>query len=309
MTRQLAEITRSRRGVSLHLTSLKPLRPGNEPEPWERAALEAFERGEREHVEFAADGNGLETYRYMAPLHVEESCLPCHAKQGYLLGQVRGGLSIGYPAGLLVASRRAFRRNALMASVVLWSLGAGLIAAVATAYHQKSLMVGRLRELTLVDELTGLNNRRGFLVLAEKQLQIAQRTSRPDLLLFVDLDGMKAINDRHGHAAGDAALRRVAGVLRAAFRSSDILSRFGGDEFALLCPDTGMDALRRILEELERRVAEANASSADPWRLEVSVGAAAFDPRRPASLDQLLHEADAAMYQAKVGKRAGRPTA
>jgi len=138
----------------------------------------------------------------VAPLPVEESCLPCHDKQGYLAGQVRGGISVTYPSDLLASSRGAFRRNVVLASIVLWLLGTGLVTAVTAAFHQKKLMVVRLGELALVDELTGLHNRRGFLMLAEKQLQVALRTGRPDLLLFIDLDGMKRINDERGHVAG-----------------------------------------------------------------------------------------------------------
>ena len=146
------------------------------------------------------------------------------------------------------------------------------------AFHQKKLMVARLRELALVDELTGLHNRRGFLVLAEKQLQIARRTGRPDLLLFIDLDGMKRINDELGHEAGDAALRRTAAVLHAAFRASDIIARFGGDEFVVLCPNTGPEAAASLLQGLEQHVGDANAGASATWRLSLSAGYAAFDP-------------------------------
>jgi len=303
MTRQIAELTRERRGIRLHLTSRTPLRPENKPAPWEDEALKAFERGEVEQVDFARGDSGHETFRYMAPLPVEESCLPCHAKQGYAVGQVRGGISVTYPSDLLASSRGAFRRNVVLASVVLWLLGAGLITAVTAAYHQKMLMVARLRELALVDELTGLHNRRGFRMLAEKQLQIAQRTGNPDLLLFIDLDRMKHINDEMGHEAGDAALRRTAAVLHAAFRTSDILARLGGDEFVVLCPNTGPETAPALLVELERHVGNANAADAAHWRLALSAGWAAFDPRQPVTLDELIRKADASMYATKQGKQ------
>jgi diguanylate cyclase (GGDEF)-like protein len=307
MTRQFAEITRRRRGIVLHLTSATPLRPGNAPAPWERAALDSFARGATEHAEFAVDADGREIHRYMAPLPVEESCLRCHAKQGYTVGQVRGGISVVTPAGLLGRSRASFRRSVLLASLVLWGLGAGLIAAVAAAYHQKTLLVARLRELALVDELTGLHNRRAFLVLAGKQLQIARRTGRTDVLLFIDLDGMKRINDEQGHEAGDAALRRTAEVLRAAFRTSDIIARFGGDEFVVLCPDTTPPAVPTLVAGLQRQVGDANAGAAVPWRLALSVGIATIDPQQSATLDEVIRSADAAMYREKRQKGTARP--
>jgi diguanylate cyclase (GGDEF)-like protein len=194
----------------------------------------------------------------------------------------------------------------LLASVVLWLLGAALIGAAAAAFHQRGRTTARLREMALIDELTGLHNRRGFLLLAEKQIQIARRTGRPDLLLFADLDGMKEINDRLGHDAGDAALRRVAAVLRDSFRTSDIVARYGGDEFLVLCPNTGPEAATAILEGLSQHIEDANAGAAVPWRLSLSVGTAAFDPGGSKTLDELIREADAAMYAAKQKKQTGR---
>ena len=222
---------------------------------------------------------------------------------------MRGGLSIVTSTASLAASRSAFRRNITLASVVLWILSAGLVAAMTMAYHQKTLMVAQLHELALVDDLTGLHNRRSFLILAEKRLQIARRTGHPDLLLFVDLDGMTRINDDTGHEAGDAALRRTASVLKSAFRASDIIARLGGDEFVVLCPDTGPEAITVLLEGLKRHVDDANAGTAAPWRLSLSVGYAAFDPLHPITLDELISKADTAMYTAKQEKRPGECSA
>lgn len=305
MTRQLAEIARARRGIEIHLTSLAPLRPGNVADPWERAALTTFEGGATETAEFTTDARGRAVFRFMAPLAVEEPCLGCHRGQGYRLGQVRGGLSISYPADHLLRSRADLRRSVLLASLALWVLGASLTAALAYSYHQKQRLIAGLRELALEDELTGLHNRRGLLVLAEKQVQIARRSGRPDLLLFMDLDDMKRINDEHGHDAGDEALRRAAGILRAAFRQSDILGRYGGDEFVALCPDTTPAAAPAILQSLERHAASADALAATPWKVTLSVGIAPFDPRRPATLEELIRAADAEMYREKERRRAG----
>lgn len=306
MTRQIAEITARRRGILIHLTSLGPLRPENAPLPWERDALAALERGAPEFATFAADADGRELLRYVAPLHVDESCVRCHARQGYRVGQLRGGIAISIPADLVGSTRQAFRRSVLLATAVLWALGAALVGSVAAAFHQRLRATARLREMALVDELTGLHNRRGFFLLAEKQLQIARRTGRPDLLLFADLDGMKEINDRLGHEAGDAALRRTAAVLRDSFRTSDIIARFGGDEFLVLCPNTAPGSAATLVEGLERHVGDANAGATVPWHLSLSVGTAAFDPDHPLTLTELVREADAAMYAAKQKRQAGR---
>lgn len=302
MTRQLAEIARRRHNIQLHLTSLNPLRPGNEPDPWERAALQAFETGAAERQSFTTDDRGERVFRYMAPLSVEEPCLECHRGQGYRVGEIRGGLSIMYHAEALERTRAASRRKALVGSLALWLFGSALIAAVAASWRQRSVMMQHLRELALEDELTGLNNRRGFLLLVEQQLQVARRTGRRGLLLFVDLDSMKAINDVHGHPAGDVALRQTADALRATFRGSDILAREGGDEFMVFCPDTGADAADAILASLAKNVAAANAADTR-WALSLSVGAAEFDPAQPVPLERLINQADERMYEQKLGKK------
>jgi diguanylate cyclase (GGDEF)-like protein len=308
MTRQLSDIVRRRHNIRLHLTSTRPLRPGNEPDSWEREALLAFEGGVQETYSFTAGEHGEPVFRYMAALAVEEPCLECHRAQGYRVGEVRGGLSITYHAAVFDKTRADFRFKVLLASLALWLFGSALVVAVATAWRQKSVMMQRLRELALADELTALNNRRGFLLLVEQQLQIARRSGHRGLLLFLDLDSMKAINDVHGHPAGDEALRRTADVLRATFRGSDILARAGGDEFMVFCPETGAEAEPAILASLEKNVAAAGAVSAAPGELSLSVGAAEFDPARPVTLERLINEADARMYERKLRKKkpAGR---
>ena len=108
MTRQIAAIAAGKRGVQFHITSLKPIRPANEPDPWERSALEAFGRGARDRIELRDQAAGR-MFRYMAPLPVKAACLKCHAQQGYKLGDIRGGISVSLPAAPIMdaASNRA----------------------------------------------------------------------------------------------------------------------------------------------------------------------------------------------------------
>ena len=178
MTRQLAEITRERRGVSLHLTSLNAAAPGKRARPWERT------RSRRSSGASAARGvphprRRARPFATWPPFR--RGLLPPlpRASRATGWGRCAAAFPSATPPELLAASRRAFRRNALATSVVLWSLAAALIAAVTRPTTRRASWSGRLRELALVDELTGLHNRRGFLVLAEKQLQIARRASGP----------------------------------------------------------------------------------------------------------------------------------
>ncbi len=160
-----------------------------------------------------------------------------------------------------------------------------------------------VQALVVRDELTGLLNRRGFLELGHRQLQLALRSGRPFALLFVDLDGMKTINDELGHKAGDSALCDAATILRGALREVDLVARLGGDEFVALVVDAGEAELPGIEARLRRHLDAFNAAAAQPFRLSISLGAAVFDPASAPSLESLLADADARMYAQKRSRR------
>ncbi|MBK6305429.1 MAG: diguanylate cyclase [Gemmatimonadetes bacterium] len=164
-----------------------------------------------------------------------------------------------------------------------------------------------LRALSLIDELTGLYNRRGFLTLAQQQLKLARRGHRELVLLFVDMDDFKEINDTFGHSEGDMALKRASDVLRHTFRDSDIIARLGGDEFVVLATDTGKTGSEIIIQRLRRELLERNDREGYPYRLSFSVGAARFDPEAPPSIEELMAAADAMLYEQKKYKRQSAP--
>jgi diguanylate cyclase (GGDEF)-like protein len=179
-------------------------------------------------------------------------------------------------------------------------LSESLMRAVRSAVRQ-SLLDRELCSLALIDDLTGLQNRRGFLALAGQQLKQGARNLQELLLFSVDVDNLKTINDSHGHQEGDTALLRVASAMRRTFRNSDILARFGGDEFCALALDASIQNEHAIIERLKENLKQANAKESR-YSLAVSLGVARFNPRRPVSLEQLMKEADQAMYQVKRGK-------
>ena len=122
----------------------------------------------------------------------------------------------------------------------------------------------RLQEISLVDELSGVYNRRGFHTLARHQVDIAKRSGRNMIICFLDLDHMKSINDVHGHGAGDDIIRAAAGVLKATFRASDIISRWGGDEFVVLLINGECEDIRVVDERIARNIDEYNDSAPHP---------------------------------------------
>ncbi|HET7541357.1 MAG TPA: diguanylate cyclase [Polyangiaceae bacterium] len=161
-----------------------------------------------------------------------------------------------------------------------------------------------IRNLSLRDELTGLYNRRGFLELARHVIQRTDRTHGSALLFFVDLNGMKQINDQLGHEQGDAALCETASVLRATFRASDVVARLGGDEFVALLPDANAEQLTLFAARLDAEILARDQQPGRRYRLSASVGGTLYDSRRPESIEALLGKADALMYEQKRARQA-----
>jgi diguanylate cyclase (GGDEF)-like protein len=155
-----------------------------------------------------------------------------------------------------------------------------------------------LSNLALTDELTSLYNRRGFHSLAERLLKLGRRSGRGMLLFFIDVDGLKRINDSFGHSEGDLALTRTAEALRKTFRGSDVFARLGGDEFAALAIEASGHSEATIIARLRRNLEAVNINESR-YLLSVSLGVVRFDPRTTISLAQLMLQADLAMYEAK----------
>lgn len=160
-----------------------------------------------------------------------------------------------------------------------------------------------IRRLSVTDDLTGLNNRRGFHLLADAALRTARAHEHTCLLAYLDVDGLKRVNDQGGHDVGDGLIADVAEVLCATMGPSDILARHGGDEFCVLVPESADDpaVLRaRIFDAFEH----FNQTGARRYRLSASIGVIAVPPSEEAPLDELLARADELMYADKRGKPA-----
>lgn len=159
-------------------------------------------------------------------------------------------------------------------------------------------------QLATTDHLTQISNRRGFELLALHVLKVCTRIQKPAAAVLFDLDHFKRINDKFGHAAGDQALRVFAAGLVAVFRESDVIARLGGDEFAVLMTGAAPDAIETALDRLQDWLRSNNSADQTGYELRFSAGQAGFDPRKPASVEDLLATADAAMYEHKKAARA-----
>jgi diguanylate cyclase (GGDEF)-like protein/PAS domain S-box-containing protein len=161
-----------------------------------------------------------------------------------------------------------------------------------------------LKTMSLVDDLTGLYNRRGFLTLASQEIKSIDRMKQKIYLIYVDLDDLKHINDTFGHLAGDKALVDTAQILRGSFRGPDILARIGGDEFVILAKEGSMKGgPDLLLERVRRNIKLHNEKAQNPYRISLSMGTVAYDPDHPIPLETLLIEADTLMYQEKQRKK------
>ena len=160
-----------------------------------------------------------------------------------------------------------------------------------------------LQQMSIVDELTGLLNRRGFLTLAEQQCRIAVRSRQELLLLYTDLDGLKLVNDSKGHRAGDQILVDTANILRGTFRGSDIVGRIGGDEFVALAIDAPLGVGAVLVQRLHRNIAAHNEQRGDRPEVSLSMGVTRIDPDSTYPIQDALQEADQLMYEQKAAAR------
>ena len=199
---------------------------------------------------------------------------------------------------LVAADRTAASRPPRLAPDLLRAIR--LLLEPAAAALDNALLLKRAEALSVTDDLTRLYNSRYLNLALRREAKRAFRTGRPVSLVFLDLDGFKSINDTHGHLSGSRALVEAAAVVKGSARETDVVARFGGDEFALVLPDTGSEGALAVGERIRRRI-EAHrflASDGLDIRLTASFGVATL-PDVARSPEELVHAADAAMYQVK----------
>lgn len=289
------------------ITSLHPLNPKNRPDDFERRALLAFEEGTPEMIEIISE-NSRPRARYMAPLYVKKSCLQCHAKQGYAVGEIRGGISVDIDAGNLhqaVSESRDLMYAALIAS-------SSLLLAVLffSSYRLRQNLDDaqrKIQELAITDELTGAFNRRHLYTVMDAAIHRDARHNRSFSVAMVDLDHFKKVNDTYGHAVGDEVLTMLVKTLNDNLRDSDIIARFGGEEFVVLLPEAEEEEARktmsRILERIEKTIV-LGSGSGKPVTASCGIATRQGDSLMEFGIrEKLIDEADRAMYEAKVRGR------
>ncbi|MEH6579271.1 MAG: diguanylate cyclase [Amphritea sp.] len=296
MTRQIAELAaKHQRDIQFHITSLNPLRPENRANKLEAKTLAEFENGLEEYAQLVIKNNQPRFF-YMAPLVTDRTCLKCHAKQGYQVGDIRGGISVTLP----------YTEYAGLTPLLFGHLAIGIVGVFGIAVAGKKLerAYRTIKNQSDTDFLTGLDNRRAFLARIQHAIKVAHREKKVLALLLMDLDRFKEVNDSFGHPAGDELLQLIAKRLRDNLREADTISRQGGDEFALLLEGLSetKDAAQvanKILSLFEKTW---QLSGNIDVQLGVSIGIALF-PAHGDNYDELFQHADTALYKAKSAGR------
>ncbi|MBW3629209.1 MAG: diguanylate cyclase [Gemmatimonadetes bacterium] len=175
---------------------------------------------------------------------------------------------------------------------------ATLLRALRFAMERNRLRLD-LQSKSLLDDLTGLYNRRGFFTVAAPQLKLADRRKERLAVVFADVNGFKQVNDQFGHREGDLALVDITTLLKSTFRQTDTLARLGGDEFVALVPNAGPSAIAALLDRLDKHLDLYNSYAGRRHSLGLSLGSSIYDPSAPTSIDELLREADKSMYEQK----------
>ncbi len=291
MTRLISELAEEGNQIRFHITSLKPINPKNVADPWESQALYAFEQQGTSEA-YLWEEHDLPTFRYIAPLITQESCLACHATQGYQVGDIRGGISVTF------ASRPVVIWPIILSHSVIGLVGLAALLFFGQHLQQTFLDLERQSQF---DSLTQVYNRRYFDAYLHREFLRSRREQSPLSIILCDVDYFKTYNDIYGHQMGDQCLRQLGMVLAATIkRPGDIVARYGGEEFVVVLSHTSSEGAFAIAELVRANVEGLNIlhkGSQVSDHITLSCGVATAHGEIRAST--LLERADQALYQAK----------
>ena len=325
MTRQISELSNKKEKYYFKITSLQPINPNNAPDNFEKTALENMKRNKSKEVYTSLEND---KFNFMGALKVEQSCLECHTTQGYNIGDTIGGLRVSIPIDnylhnmeIVDSKTELLYLITILTSIVFillitYTVNSIYVRELNILKLNKTLEVKvnqrtkelknankKLLEISSVDFLTNIPNRRYFFEVGNKSFHLAKREKHPLSIIYIDIDHFKSINDNYGHNIGDEILKLVSSKMNKLIRKSDILARTGGEEFTILLNNTDKENAFILAEKL-RTTIENSCYRDKEWEIQVTISLGISELQNDdEELDSIINRADKALYKAKNESR------
>ncbi|MBU0924371.1 diguanylate cyclase [bacterium] len=321
MTRQLSEISNKNENFYFKITSLNPINPSNTPDKFEKTALEDLNKNIDKKFYTNIENN---KYNLMGSLKVEPSCLSCHTEQNYKVGDIIGGLRVSVPIDNYIENIEISnsKTNALYFITFFTSIVFIIIITftISSIYarelnirklnktlekrvHKRTKELRdankRLTEISTIDYLTNIPNRRYFFESGSKYFYLAKREESDLSIICIDIDHFKKINDTYGHNIGDEILKLIASTINTYVRKSDILARMGGEEFTILLNNMNEEKAFVFAEKIRTHIEKLTYENNDiKIKVTISLGISQMK-KDDNKLDSIILRADKALYTAK----------
>ena len=325
MTRQISELSNKKEKYYFKITSLQPINPNNAPDNFEKTALENMKRNKSKEVYTSLEND---KFNFMGALKVEQSCLECHTTQGYNIGDTIGGLRVSIPIDnylhnmeIVDSKTELLYLITILTSIVFillitYTVNSIYVRELNILKLNKTLEVKvnqrtkelknankKLLEISSVDFLTNIPNRRYFFEVGNKSFHLAKREKHPLSIIYIDIDHFKSINDNYGHNIGDEILKLVSSKMNKLIRKSDILARTGGEEFTILLNNTDKENAFILAEKL-RTTIENSYYRDKEFEIQVTISLGISELQNDdEELDSIISRADKALYKAKNESR------
>ena len=325
MTRQISELSNKKEKYYFKITSLQPINPNNAPDNFEKTALENMKRNKSKEVYTSLEND---KFNFMGALKVEQSCLECHTTQGYNIGDTMGGLRVSIPIDnylhnmeIVDSKTELLYLITILTSIVFillitYTVNSIYVRELNILKLNKTLEVKvnqrtkelknankKLLEISSVDFLTNIPNRRYFFEVGNKSFYLAKREKHPLSIIYIDIDHFKSINDNYGHNIGDEILKLVSSKMNKLIRKSDILARTGGEEFTILLNNTDKENAFILAEKL-RTTIENSCYRDKEFEIQVTISLGISELQNDdEELDSIISRADKALYRAKNESR------
>ena len=325
MTRQISELSNKKEKYYFKITSLQPINPNNAPDNFEKTALENMKRNKSKEVYTSLEND---KFNFMGALKVEQSCLECHTTQGYNIGDTIGGLRVSIPIDnylhnmeIVDSKTELLYLITILTSIVFillitYTVNSIYVRELNILKLNKTLEVKvnqrtkelknankKLLEISSVDFLTNIPNRRYFFEVGNKSFHLAKREKHPLSIIYIDIDHFKSINDNYGHNIGDEILKLVSSKMNKLIRKSDILARTGGEEFTILLNNTDKENAFILAEKL-RTTIENSCYRDKEFEIQVTISLGISELQNDdEELDSIISRADKALYKAKNESR------